>query len=169
MNQTNEFKDITISNISGEFGDAQKTREMLKRQLFRQFAERELSTKYGKIENIRIAYDTFSTHADKYYGFLTMQNPANHPQLLNDIQHMTFMFGTMELVFTMALSHRPRLQVTTTATSPFTPPPQQLINEMRKQFYNQNTASSNETAAPSNKRTREDLEDVFEVKCESNT
>jgi hypothetical protein len=39
---------------------------------------------------------------------------------------------------------------------------------MRKQFYNQNTASSNETAAPSNKRTREDLEDVFEVKCESN-
>ncbi len=88
MNQANEFKDITISNISGEFGDAQKTREMLKRQLFRQFAEKELSTKSGKIENIRIPYDTFSTHADKYYGFLTMQNPANHPQLLNDIQHI---------------------------------------------------------------------------------
>jgi hypothetical protein len=78
------------------------------------------------------------------------------------------MFGTMELVLTMALSHRPRLQVTTTATLPLTPPPQQIINEMKKQFYNHNTASSNETAAPSNKRARENLEDVFEVKYDSN-
>ncbi len=28
MNQANEYKDITVSNIPGEFGDAQKTREM---------------------------------------------------------------------------------------------------------------------------------------------
>lgn len=162
MNQANEYKDITVSNISGEFGDAQKTREMLKRYLFRVFAERELSTKYGRIENIRIPYDAFGKQSDKYYGFLTMQNIATHPQLLNDIQHMKFMFGEMELVFTMALSHRPRLNIPTTS---FAQTSQQAINEMRNQFSYQTSNST--TDEPSRKRAKES-NDIIELKTETN-
>jgi hypothetical protein len=139
-----------------------RKQEKWKRYLFRVFAERELSTKYGKIENIRIPYDAFGKQSDKYYGFLTMQNIATHPQLLNDIQHMKFMFGEMELVFTMALSHRPRLNIPTTS---FAQTSQQAINEMRNQFSYQ--ISNSTTDEPSRKRAKES-DDIIELKTETN-
>jgi hypothetical protein len=57
MNQANEYKVITVSNISGELRDAQKAsiRKTISTSI-RVFAERELTTKYVRTENIRILY-----------------------------------------------------------------------------------------------------------------
>ena len=49
-----EPRDILITNITTEFGNAQHTREMLKVELFRIFKERGYTNKYGQVENIRI-------------------------------------------------------------------------------------------------------------------
>ena len=55
--QPEDPRDILIKNVTREFGNAQKTREMLKIELFRVFRERGYSDAYGPVENIRIPFD----------------------------------------------------------------------------------------------------------------
>jgi hypothetical protein len=66
--ESEEPRDILITNIRREFGNAQHTRDMLKVEIFRIFKERGCN-KYGQVENIRIPFD--GVFKKFYYAHLT--------------------------------------------------------------------------------------------------
>ena len=95
--QPEDPRDILITNITREYGNAQKTREMLKIELFKVFRERGYSDVYGPVENIRIPFD--GIFHKYYYAHMSMRNVDTHPALLEEIRRSTIMFGSDELLF----------------------------------------------------------------------
>ena len=113
---TEEPRDILITNITMEYGDASHTRDMLKVELFRIFKERGYTNKYGQVENIRIPFD--AKFRRFYYAHLTMCDVTTHPMLLEEIRRSRIIFGSEELVFSKAISYRPsRRHLETTRSS----------------------------------------------------
>jgi hypothetical protein len=88
--ESEEPRDILITNITREFGSAQHTRDMLKVEIFRIFKERGYSSKYGQVENIRIPFD--GVFKKFYYAHLTMKNITTHTALLDNIRRSEIMF-----------------------------------------------------------------------------
>jgi hypothetical protein len=113
--ESEEPRDILITNITREFGSAQHTRDMLKVEIFRIFKERGYSSKYGQVENIRIPFD--GVFKKFYYAHLTMKNITTHTPLLEEIRRTRIIFGSEELVFSKAISYRPARRHLETARS----------------------------------------------------
>ena len=113
--ESEEPRDILITNITREFGSAQHTRDMLKVEIFRIFKERGYSSKYGNVENIRIPFD--GVFKKFYYAHLTMKNITTHTPLLEEIRRTRIIFGSEELVFSKAISYRPARRNLETARS----------------------------------------------------
>ena len=97
--------DVRIPKITKIFGPPTVTRDRLKQYLLDEFAEHQLTTKYGVIKSIRMPFsqDTNGTH---YFGFLTMTSPEVHDRLLIDLAKITLRFGDLELSFEKAESMR---------------------------------------------------------------